>query len=113
MVLLSVCDRVATRGDEAGPSIERHLALAAELIGPALAWSQDRALPPVIRGDALADALGIAPGPELGDLLAELDAARYSGEVTTPDEAIAYAEARLASRRTTASHSETASPTDP
>jgi len=31
------------------------------------------------------------PGPELGALLAELAEARYTGEATTADEAVAFA----------------------
>jgi hypothetical protein len=44
-----------------------------------------------IKGNRLAKELGIEPGPELGALLAELAEARYTGEATTPDEAVALA----------------------
>jgi hypothetical protein len=44
-----------------------------------------------VRGDELARALGMEPGPELGELLRQLAEARYTGEATTPDEAVAYA----------------------
>ena len=51
-----------------------------------------------MRGDELAQALGIEPGPVVGDLLAELEAASFSGEVATREEAIARARELIASR---------------
>jgi hypothetical protein len=60
------------------------------VIGPALDWEDQPPRPPV-RGDELADALGIAPGPQIGRLLAELQAAAYSGEIAGPQQAIALA----------------------
>ncbi len=90
VTVLSVADRLATRGDDAERAIARHLELAREMIGAALAWEADPPRPPV-RGDELAAALGLAPGPQLGSLLAELQAAAYAGEVDGPQEAVARA----------------------
>jgi poly(A) polymerase len=87
VTLLSVADRLATRGDNAESAIELHLELVRQLLPEALAWTADPPRPPV-RGDDLARALGIKPGPLIGSLLAELEAARFSGEVHTRDEAI-------------------------
>ena len=58
------------------------------MLAAALDWRRDGPPEPLLRGDELAAELGIAPGPELGDLLAELEAAQYAGEVTTRDEAV-------------------------
>jgi len=91
VTLLSCADRLATRGDNAGPAIAKHLDLAAELTGEALAWRAAGPRTPLVRGDVLADALGIAPGPALGPLLTAIDEARFAGEVATPDEAVALA----------------------
>ena len=91
VTLLSVADRLATRGENAEASIAKHLDLARQVIGDVLAWRAADAPAPLVRGDALAAALGIAPGPELGPLLAAIAEARYVGDVTTPDEAIALA----------------------
>jgi tRNA nucleotidyltransferase/poly(A) polymerase len=93
VTLLSVADRVATRGDNAQPSIAAHLELARGVIASALTWEQDRAIAPLIRGDELASALGIAEGPALGPLLAAIAAARYAGDISTRDEAIELARA--------------------
>jgi hypothetical protein len=94
VTLLSVADRLATRGHGSAEAIARHLELARDLIGPALRWRRCRPSPPV-RGDALAQALGIRPGPELGRMLAELEEAAYAGEVDGPEQAIALAREQL------------------
>jgi putative nucleotidyltransferase with HDIG domain len=89
--LLSVADRLAARG--AGPiaseeMIQAHLATARDVIGAALDWRRDGPPAPSVRGDELADALGIEPGPEIGRLLGAIEAAQYAGEITTREEAI-------------------------
>jgi poly(A) polymerase len=90
VTLLSVADRLATRGDGSEAAIAKHLSLARQLLGEALAWVADPPRPP-LRGDELARALGIRPGPAIAELLAELEAASFSGELTTREEAIARA----------------------
>lgn len=95
VTLLSVADRLATRGRKADAAIAKHVQLARELLGPALDWRSHGAPAPLVRGDELADALGIARGPRLGELLAALEEAAYAGEAATRDEAIAYARTLL------------------
>jgi poly(A) polymerase len=95
VTVLSVADRLATRGDNADRAIAAHLELARQMLAEALAWIADPPRPPV-RGDELAQALGIKPGPVVGDLLAELEAASFSGEVATREEAIARARELMA-----------------
>ncbi len=97
VTVLSVADRLATRGRNADESIAKHLDLAREILGEALAWRASGRQPPLIRGDELARALEIEPGPRLGALLAEIEEARFAGEVTTPQKAIALARDLLAS----------------
>jgi hypothetical protein len=41
-----------------------------------------------VRGDELADALGLRPGPVIGDLLHQLEEASFAGEVVSREEAI-------------------------
>jgi poly(A) polymerase len=91
VTLLSVADRLATRGDNAEPAIAVHLELAREILGAALEWRAYGRREPLIRGDELATALGIEPGPRLGELLAAIAEAAYAGEVATRDEAVALA----------------------
>lgn len=90
---LSVADRLATRGDNAEVAIARHLDLARQMVGAGLAWRADPPRPPV-RGDTLARALGLAPGPRIGELLHVLEEAGYAGEIGSEAEAIAYARQR-------------------
>jgi putative nucleotidyltransferase with HDIG domain len=95
VTVLSVADRLATRGDNAEVAIAKHVELARQLVREALAWMADPPRPP-LRGDELAHALGIKPGPVVGDLLAELEAASFSGELATREEAIARARELIA-----------------
>jgi putative nucleotidyltransferase with HDIG domain len=91
VTLLTIADRLSARGD--GPfateeAIEGHLRLARAMLAAALDWRREGPPAPLLRGDELAAELGIRPGPELGGLLAELEAAQYAGEVTTREEAL-------------------------
>lgn len=94
VTLLSVADRLATRGRKASESIAKHLDLAREVLPAALQWRAQGRRTPLVRGGTLATALKLAEGPELGRLLAEIDEAYYAGELSTPEEAVAFA-ARL------------------
>jgi putative nucleotidyltransferase with HDIG domain len=97
VTLLSVADRLATRGRKAQESIARHLDLAREVMPAALAWRAQGRRSPLVRGDELAAALTLPSGPELGRLLAEIEEARFAGEIATADEAVTFA-ARLLER---------------
>jgi poly(A) polymerase len=91
VTLLSVADRLSARGPGAlagEEAVEAHLGLAREMLAAALDWRRDGPPQPLLRGDELAAELGIAEGPELGELLAELEAAQYAGEVATREEAV-------------------------
>jgi poly(A) polymerase len=91
VTLLSIADRLATRGDRAQESIAAHLQLAASVLADALQWRTYGPPRPLLRGDELADDLGIAPGPRVGELLEAIAAAQYSGEVDTRAQALSYA----------------------
>ena len=94
VTVLTVADRLAARGT--GPTaatgmIEAHLALAREVLPEAIAWHRDGPPRAPIPGDELAAAVGIEPGPELGRLLAEVEAGVFTGQVATADDAIELA----------------------
>jgi poly(A) polymerase len=91
VTVLSCADRLATRGRNADAAIALHLELARELVAEALGWREHGPPRPPIRGDDLARELGIPAGPEIGALLARLEEARFTGEVETPEEAVAFA----------------------
>jgi poly(A) polymerase len=91
VTLLSVADRLATRGEGSQRSIDAHVHLARGLLADALQWRAQGPPPPLVRGDELAAKLRIAPGPRVGELLAELAAAQFAGEVSTREQALALA----------------------
>jgi tRNA nucleotidyltransferase/poly(A) polymerase len=91
VTVLSCADRLATRGRNADAAIALHLELARELLAEALAWREQGPPRPPVRGDELAAALGIEPGPEIGALLRRLEEASFTGEVESRDDALALA----------------------
>jgi putative nucleotidyltransferase with HDIG domain len=95
VTVLSAADRLATRGSGSEQAIARHLELARRMLGEALAWSAGRPAPPV-RGHELARALSIAPGPEMGWVLEQLEEATFAGEIGSREEAIERARQLIA-----------------
>ncbi len=91
VTLLSCADRLATRGKNAERAIDAHLQLAEELMPAALDWRRNGPPRLPLRGDELAEELGMEPGPELGRLLAELEEAAYAGEVADRAQAVELA----------------------
>ena len=90
VTVLSVADRLATKGARSEEAIDKHLRLADQLLGEALAWLANPPTPP-LRGDELTRALGIQPGPELGRILQELEEARFAHEIDSDQDALARA----------------------
>ncbi len=95
VTFLSCADRLATRGKNAERAIDAHLELAEKLMAAALEWRREGPPRLPLRGDELAEELGIEPGPELGRILADLEEAAYAGEVETREDAVAAARASL------------------
>lgn len=87
VTVLSVADRLATRGRKADEAIANHLDLARELLDEAFRWREERPQP-LLRGDDLIAELGVPAGPEVGRLLEELAEAQFAGEVQTREEAL-------------------------
>jgi putative nucleotidyltransferase with HDIG domain len=99
VTLLTAADRMSARGSGAVAAPEMigaHLDLVREVLPDALAWQ--RSGPPALPlpGDELAREAGVPEGPELGDLISELQAALFAGEVEGRDEVIAHARKTLA-----------------
>jgi putative nucleotidyltransferase with HDIG domain len=99
VTLLSVADRLATRGDRAQEAISAHLDLARQMLPAALRWRATGPPAPLLRGDELAAELGIEPGPALGVLLKELARAQFAGEVREREDAVELARVALAELR--------------
>jgi poly(A) polymerase len=95
VTVLSVADRLATRGERTrDEAIEAHLDVARTLAAEALQWRREPPAPPV-RGDELMKELGLEPGPAIGELLELLRESAFVGEVRTREEALALARAKL------------------
>ena len=93
VTLLTVADRLSARGEGELASeemIKAHLDLARELLADALDWHRQAPRPP-LSGDELAAELGMPPGPRMGEVLEELRAASFAGEVGSRDDALALA----------------------
>lgn len=97
VTVLSVADRLATRGERSAEAIARHLELARRMLAEALSWRADPPRSPV-RGDELAAALGLTPGPVLGEVLGELAQASFAGEVSSREQAVELARELLVDR---------------
>lgn len=98
VTLLTVADRLAARGASpiAGDEmVAGHLELAREMIEHGLEWEKNGPPAPLVSGHDLADALGIEPGPRMGEIIRELAAARYAGEIDTAEQAIDHARRHL------------------
>ncbi len=91
VTVLSVADRLATRGRRADEAIPKHLGLAGEMLADALVWRADGPPRPLIRGDEAAAAAGVRGGPDIGRILAALAEAQYAGTVSTREEALSLA----------------------
>jgi poly(A) polymerase len=90
VTVLSLADRYATLGKNHERAGELHHQLAQEMLGEALAYDANPPKP-LLRGDQLVQALGIEPGPQLGELIADLTAATFSGELTDAQQTLDYA----------------------
>lgn len=92
VVVLSVADRLATRGARTRePAITRHLALAREVLRVHFALVDRGPVVPVLDGAALAELLGRPPGPWVAELLAAMREEQLVGAVRTPEEGRRFA----------------------
>ena len=83
-VVVSLCDRLATRGEKTpAVSMARHYRVARSV------WTavSKAPVPQVLSGDDVMEVLGIEPGPAVGQALDALEEEVESGEVRTEDEA--------------------------
>jgi poly(A) polymerase len=91
ILLLSLADALAARGPRMTLEAWRgHVAYVAHVL--ARRHEDETIFPPrrLLTGDDIIDELGLKPGPNIGRLLALLEDAVGSGEVTTRDEALAF-----------------------
>ena len=96
LLRLMLADREAARGRAASAAARRRYRERVGLVLAALASSPPPA--PLLDGRTLMAALGLTPGPRVGELLAAIAEARAMGDVHTQEEALAYAERLQAGR---------------
>ncbi|MBN2205303.1 MAG: HD domain-containing protein [Thermoleophilia bacterium] len=104
-VVVSLCDRVATRGEKTSPtSIARHYRLARDV------WSgvTKAPVPRLLSGDDVIALLGIRPGPAVGQALDALEEEVEAGDVSTVDEARSFLTRWWSRRESSPEGSETA-----
>ncbi len=91
-LLLSLADRLGTYGPYlGGDAWEERLQFIARMLTAYYEQPEVVAPSPLVSGGDLITELGIAPGPLVGQLLAQVREAQAAGEVTTRDEALAFA----------------------
>jgi len=86
-VVVSLCDRLATRGEKTpAVSMARHYRVARSV------WTavSKEPVPQLLSGDDVMEVLGIEPGPAVGQALDALEEEVEAGEVTTEHEARAF-----------------------
>jgi poly(A) polymerase len=89
VTVLSLADRLATRGRRAEEAIEAHAELTREILPVALAWRRDGGAPgPLLDGDALIARTGRPPGRWLADALERQRRARYLDASLTEEAAL-------------------------
>lgn len=91
VIVLSAADRIATAGPRTRRSqIDRHLALAREVMEVHLRERAEGPARPPLAGNELADALGRTPGPWLGELMVALEEEVAVGAVRDRGAAIRF-----------------------
>lgn len=91
-IILSVSDRLSVRGPRVTDGdVERHLALAREMMDAALAQEEAEPLPRLVDGDDIMRDFGLEPGPLIGRLLDRVREEQELGHVTSREEALAAA----------------------
>jgi tRNA nucleotidyltransferase/poly(A) polymerase len=99
IVVLSVADRLATRGARTTEAqIVRHLDLARQVLATHFELVDRGPIRPIVPGDRLARLLDRPPGRWTAELLEALREEQLVGRVTTPEQAERFAAAWAASR---------------
>ena len=91
IILLTVADRLATRGPRASEAaIRRHLVLAREVMDAHFAMVDRGPLTPLLSGDEIARELDREPGPWLAGLIDGLREGQVVGALRTRDQALRF-----------------------
>lgn len=98
VALLSLADLRGTEGPDLDEDLwRRHVALTTHLLDTFFHRRQEVVAPsPLLTGRDLKERFGLAPGPQIGRLLAAVTEAQAAGELRTTDEALAFVASQLA-----------------
>ena len=100
LIMLSVADRLSVRGRLVTEAdVERHLALAREMMNSWFEREEAVPLPKLAGGNDLMRELGLKPGTLLGELLDGIREEQELGRITTREEALELASRLLKERR--------------
>ena len=91
VLLHSLADHMATRGPNLNVAAWYAQARWTDALLDVIWGEESEPVRPLLDGNDLMRALGIGPGPLVGQLLAAVGEAQAGGDITTPDEAIALA----------------------
>jgi len=99
-IMMAVADRLSVRGRLVREAdIERHLALAREMMDAAFAAEESHPLPRLVDGAGLMREFNLEPGRQLGALLDHIEEEQALGRVGSREEAIAAAASFLKADR--------------
>ena len=91
-LFFSLADHLATRGSELDmPNWRQHAAIVDYVLAQRAGQQGDKKTPRLISGHDLMQGFDLSPGPQVGRLLSAVDEAFACREVTTREEALAYA----------------------
>jgi len=93
--LLCLADSLATRGPEKDPQAEAKLLDLWEGLLKTRQTLQVQVQAPLVRGNELMEALGLDPGPLIGQLLEGIEELRLAGRIRTRAEALSWAADRV------------------
>jgi poly(A) polymerase/tRNA nucleotidyltransferase (CCA-adding enzyme) len=95
VLLHLLADHMATRGPQIKVAAWLRQAAWVDALLDTIWGEVIEPTPPLLNGDQLMRALGIAPGPLVGRLLAAIDSAQTQGSISTPEAAIRLAKTLL------------------
>jgi putative nucleotidyltransferase with HDIG domain len=96
VTVLSVADRLATRGERTRKeAVDAHVELARDLAQEALVWRGGGEPEAPVDGERLMRELELEPGPKVGELLELVREAAFAGEVSSAEEALELARKEL------------------
>jgi poly(A) polymerase/tRNA nucleotidyltransferase (CCA-adding enzyme) len=98
ILLHALADHMATRGPHLNPAAWYAQEAWTDAVLDIIWGEQATPVRPLLNGEELMRALGITPGPLVGELLAAIGEAQASGDISTVEEALALARRRLRTR---------------